>query len=227
MLKPSYPTPEAERLVQARVQRGYPDAKSASEAFGWTYDTYIQHERGERGLRKAVAAKYAKAYGVTAAWLLTGEGRIDGSIINIMGRIGAGSQIDVGVEQVPEGGEPIETVMALPAGAIGFEVVGESMWPRYDPGDVIVVLKDGVPLPEIPDGDEAAVRTEDGLRYLKRLVRTETPGLFNLESHNAAPIRGARVDWAADVLLVIRKTKWHRITDVDRRRLARKAVARK
>ena len=38
-------------------------------------------------------------------------------------------------------------------------------------------------------GWEAAVRTADGKRYLKRIQRGATSGTFDLESHNAAPIR--------------------------------------
>lgn len=149
------------------------------------------------------------------------------SRLNLVGRIGAGAQIDVGVEQVPEGGEPIETVIPLPAGAIGFEVVGDSMWPRYDPGDVIVCVEDGVPLETIPDGDEAAVRTVEGLRYLKRLIRAEVEGLFNLESHNAPAIRAVEIVWASDVVAVIRASKWRRISDVQRSRLVQKAMAQR
>lgn len=70
-------TEEAQRLVDARVHRGFSEAAAAAKFFGWNYDTYIQHERGERGLRKAVAEKYAKAYRVSTAWLMTGEGTMD------------------------------------------------------------------------------------------------------------------------------------------------------
>ena len=219
---------EALRLAEARANRGFADAKAAADFFGWNYTSYSQHERGERGLRKAVAEKYAKAFKVSLAWLMTGEGQSrTSSRLTLVGRVGAGAQIDVDVEQTPEGGEQIETVLPLPAGAIGFEVTGDSMWPRYDPGDVIVCLEDGVPISDIPNGEEAAVRTSDGLRYLKRLLRSETQGLFNLESHNAPPIRGVQIDWASDVVAVIRATKWRRISDADRRRLAKKAVAQR
>ncbi len=42
--------------------------------FGWPYDSYIQHENGNRGISR-VAETYAKAYRVSPAWLLTGEGK--------------------------------------------------------------------------------------------------------------------------------------------------------
>ena len=64
----------AQRLQIAREKRGFDSAKAAAEFFGWNYDTYIQHERGERGLTRA-AQRYAVAFKVSPGWLLTGEGR--------------------------------------------------------------------------------------------------------------------------------------------------------
>lgn len=63
----------AQRLEQARVARGFKSARAASEYFGWVYDSYAQHENGTRGITRA-ASKYAKAFRVSEAWLLTGEG---------------------------------------------------------------------------------------------------------------------------------------------------------
>lgn len=63
----------AKRLQIAREKRGFDTARSAAEFFGWKYDTYIQHERGERGISRA-AKQYAAALRVSEGWLLTGEG---------------------------------------------------------------------------------------------------------------------------------------------------------
>lgn len=65
---------EAKRLEQARIARGFKDAKAAASYFGWKYDTYAQHENGTRGITRA-AAQYAKHFRVSKGWLLTGEGR--------------------------------------------------------------------------------------------------------------------------------------------------------
>jgi hypothetical protein len=72
---PEVRPPEAVRLAQARVAANFAHATDACNFFGWVYDTYVQHESGTRGLRKAVAKKYANAYKVSEGWLLTGEGR--------------------------------------------------------------------------------------------------------------------------------------------------------
>lgn len=65
---------QALRLRQAREARGFADAKAAAKFFGFVYDTYAQHENGNRGIRRSVAERYGKAYGISPAWLLTGEG---------------------------------------------------------------------------------------------------------------------------------------------------------
>ncbi|HEU5019656.1 MAG TPA: S24 family peptidase [Pseudolabrys sp.] len=71
----------AKRLEQARVARGFATAKDAAKYFGWSYATYAQHERGERGLSRA-AGRYAAAYRISEGWLLTGEGQgPDGTVI--------------------------------------------------------------------------------------------------------------------------------------------------
>lgn len=64
----------AKRLEEARVARGFKTAKSACEYFGWNYNSYAQHEQGNRGISR-VSSTYARAYRVSEAWLLTGEGK--------------------------------------------------------------------------------------------------------------------------------------------------------
>ncbi|WP_342586165.1 hypothetical protein [Mesorhizobium hungaricum] len=64
---------QAKRLEKARVNRGFRTAKEAARFFGWTYETYIQHEQGIRGISRA-AGRYAEAFRVGEGWLLTGEG---------------------------------------------------------------------------------------------------------------------------------------------------------
>lgn len=48
-------------------------ATEAAERFGWNQHTYILHENGGRGIARA-AKRYAAAYKVSEAWLLTGTG---------------------------------------------------------------------------------------------------------------------------------------------------------
>jgi phage repressor protein C with HTH and peptisase S24 domain len=202
---------QAERLLEAREARGFSDAKAAATFFGWNYTTYSQHERDERGLKDDAVERYSKAYRVTPAWLKFGHGSRDvGNEVIVMGRIGAGAEITPDSEQVgPDGLYEIESSVPLADGMIGFEVVGDSMWPRYSDGDVLVVPRDGTPIDTIADGDEAAVKTSEGKRLVKRLRREG--GKWTLESHNADPIRGQTLEWVSEVAQVIRRRQWRRL----------------
>jgi|HigsolmetaAR201D_1030396.scaffolds.fasta_scaffold56728_2 hypothetical protein len=64
---------QAARLRHARQMRNFRTAKEAAERFGFNYNTYVQHERGHAGITRA-AKDYARAFRVSEAWLLTGEG---------------------------------------------------------------------------------------------------------------------------------------------------------
>jgi phage repressor protein C with HTH and peptisase S24 domain len=130
--------------------------------------------------------------------------------VAVVGRIGAGAEISPDEEQVPEEGLfEIETPFPLPADAIAFEVAGVSMWPRYDEGDVVICWKEASDLHDVY-GREAAVKTTQGHRYLKRVLRGRN-GTVDLESHNAAPIRGARLEWASLIRHVVRSGQWRAV----------------
>lgn len=64
-------TPNA-RLKEARIKAGFETAKAAADKFRWHRSTYAAHENGQNGLREDAAERYAKAFGVTKAWLLLG-----------------------------------------------------------------------------------------------------------------------------------------------------------
>lgn len=62
-----------ERLRSARLNAGYTQAVDAARRFGWSEVTYRAHENGIRGLTTKNVKPYAKAFKVSAGWLLTGE----------------------------------------------------------------------------------------------------------------------------------------------------------
>ncbi len=63
-----------ERLRAAREAANYPSATKAAEALGVSLSTYRAHENGQNEFSAEVANRYAKKFGTTAAYLLTGEG---------------------------------------------------------------------------------------------------------------------------------------------------------
>lgn len=61
------------RLRQARKNAGFKTATAAIERFAFRSSAYRAHENGQNNFHVEDAEVYAKAYGVTAAWLLLGE----------------------------------------------------------------------------------------------------------------------------------------------------------
>src|ERR1700757_4990746 len=88
--------------------------------------------------------------------------------VPIMGRVGAGASIGPELEQVPpEGLGEVELPFPIAEETIAFEVVGDSMLPKYENGDVIVVYREQRhPLANFY-GEEAGVRLKTGPRHLK------------------------------------------------------------
>jgi hypothetical protein len=171
-----------------------------------------------RGITTETLAALAPVLKTSAAWLLEGVGDAGaGTQVKVVGRIGAGAEILPEFEQIPDDGlYEISVPFAIPADTVAFEVEGESMWPRYDSGDVIICAEQSEDA-ETVIGREAAVRTHDGRRYLKRVRRGAAAGTYDLESHNAAPIRGVEIVWAAAIQAVVRAGQWRRIAPKKRR----------
>ena len=195
--------------------------EQVAEATGLSVSFVSRLEKGERNLSVKHIDFFALALDVQREEILASEVRNELNTVAVMGKIGAGAEISPDDEQVPpEGLYEIETPFPIPDDAIAFEVTGESMWPRYDPGDVIICWRQGEN-PEAVLGWEAAVKTSSGQRYLKRVLKGAETGTFDLESHNAAPIRGVQLVWIAAIQSVIRSGQWRKLPPSARAKLTR------
>ena len=157
-----------------------------------------------RGLTTETLTALAPVLRTTASWLLEGVGEgAPRSAVRVVGRIGAGAEISPEDEQVPpEGLRELDIDIPLPVGMIAFEVEGNSMWPRYNAGDV-VLCRDAEHDPAVISGREAAVRPAAGTRDRNTLRRGTAPSTFDLESHNAPPIRDVVIAWASPIELIV------------------------
>jgi len=63
-----------ERLKIARREAGFGSARSAAIAMDISVYTYSGHENGNRSISQAFANRYARRFGVRAAWLMFGDG---------------------------------------------------------------------------------------------------------------------------------------------------------
>jgi|CXWL01.1.fsa_nt_gi repressor LexA len=121
--------------------------------------------------------------------------------------IGAGGAILFSVDPDEElNNTDIPTVPRPPlvAGRVmALEVIGESMLPKYEAGDVIYIRRDheGV-LPQYL-GQYCAVRTGDGGTFLKILAQGTELGRYTLRSLNASDMENLEVLWASPVLFIM------------------------
>ncbi|MDE1937226.1 S24 family peptidase [Bradyrhizobium sp.] len=132
--------------------------------------------------------------------------------VPIMGRVGAGATISPEYEQVPpEGLGEVELPFPIADETIAFEVVGDSMLPKYENGDIIVVYRDQRhPLSSFY-GEEAAVRLKTGERYLKTIERGKTAHVVNLTSFNAKPITSVKLEWIGEICVTLPRGQIERL----------------
>ncbi len=156
------------RLQKARKAAGFKHALHATQRFGWSYPTYMNHEKGLRGIGKA-AARYAQAFRVSEAWLLTGEGESpEEPKIPVFG-YAAGSFDGYNVMDH----NPLAYISRPPAledvdDAYAVYVRGDSMAPRFFAGDPLFVHPRQAPEP----GDAVVVQTYNGRELPAVFVKT-------------------------------------------------------
>jgi len=124
------------------------------------------------------------------------------NVVPLMGYIGAGAEILPEFEQVPPDGiDQIEVPFPLPDDMIAFEVKGDSMLPIFKDRAIIICYREQKRPVESFYGEEAAVRTSDGKRYIKTIARGA--GGINLMSFNAAMIEDVELEWIGEIFAVL------------------------
>jgi SOS-response transcriptional repressor LexA len=140
-----------QRLRQLRKNAGYDTPSDAAKAFGWVRSTYISHENGTRGLRKAVAGRYEKAFRTKPGSLLYGEertpeprgrrGEPDTALrVPLIALISAGTLSDVNLDEAEE----TILVAGMPPNGnyLAMRVSGDSMDRVSPDGSIIIVDRD-------------------------------------------------------------------------------------
>lgn len=188
-----------ERLRHAREQAGFESASAAADRFRWTESTYRAHENGNRGIPKRKAEIYARAFRVSVEWLILGRGEDRKKPVALVGYVGAAMQIF----PFDDGGslEDIDPPPGVGPDAVAVCVKGDSMFPRYSEGDVLI-YDEHLPLARV-DGRECVVKVRSGPTLVK-LVRLQPDQRITLESWNAPPMRDLELEWAAPVKWVQR-----------------------
>src|SRR6202020_2310141 len=132
--------------------------------------------------------------------------------VPIMGRVGAGASIEPEYEQVPpEGLGDVELPFPIDEEIIAFEVAGDSMLPKYENGDIIVVYREQRHPTSSFYGEEAAVRLKTGARYLKTIERGKSPSVVHLTTFNPNPISGVKLDWIGEICVTLPRGQIERL----------------
>jgi hypothetical protein len=210
-----------DRLRIAREYRGFKSGRLAAQALGVAISTYGAHERaeqeGSRDYGPDEAKRYAKRFGVTPEWLLTGFGPgPDGIVMEmedpetlgfpkvpIVGYVGAGSSVhlyeidqDELDEVVPPEGSTYHT--------IAVEIRGESLGAFFNRW---LLFYDKVENPMTPElvGELCVVGLEDGRILIKQVERGRAKNLYNLASVTDQPILDVGIKWASEVNSISRR----------------------
>lgn len=197
----------AQRLRQARQDRGYDTAAAAADAFGWSRNTYASNENGNAPFSYRRAKEYAAAFGVSPEWLYDAAGPMQGGgadgLVPVIGHVGANPD---GTVLFALGQDPAELTPIPPGGtaqARALRVVGHSMRGLADDG-ALIYFEDqrAAPTPDML-GQVVVVETDTDEVLVKRLLRGSRPGLYDLESVAGPMRRDARLRWAAHITAII------------------------
>jgi transcriptional regulator with XRE-family HTH domain len=190
------------RLRERMEAAGF-SMKSLSVAAGLN-ETYVRDVLAGRS-RPTVTnlIKLAEALHTSIADLI-GEGDPTTKVVPVMGYVGAGAEVEPEFEQVPpEGLDHVTLPFAVPGDLIAFKVRGTSMLPVYREDAVVLVYREQRRAIESFYGEEAAVRTADGRRFIKTITRGGRVGTVTLTSWNANPIEDQRLEWVGEIFAIL------------------------
>ena len=124
-----------------------------------------------------------------------------------MGRVGAGAVIEPEHEQVPpEGLGEVELPFPISEETIAFEVAGNSMLPKYENGDIIVVFKE-----QRASGGEFLRRRGRGPAEDRRCPENHRareirrPGRST--SFNAKAINAMQLEWIGEICVILPRAR--------------------
>ena len=192
------------RLRKARLGAGFKSARQAAMTHHWVVSTYASHENGQTPVPAEAARDYAKKFGVSAGWILTGEGDRHTpqlhprkrQAVPVTGYVGAGAAVFPFEDSVPID----EVEMPHDDNNLNCVIVrGLSMYPRYFDGEKLFYPVDRQS-PSRLINEECVLRLTTGEMLVKIIRRGSKKTLFNLESWNAPLMEDQPIDWACPIV---------------------------
>lgn len=184
------------RLKEIRKARGI-GQEALADAIGVSTASLSRIERGIQNFNRDQLAKLAETLGVDPSDLFARARNVP-----VVAYVGAGSEV-YSIDDHEKGGS-LEEVPAPPGAgpsAVGVIVRGDSMYPAYREGDVLIYDEHRPPADLLQR--ECVVELEDGRQMVKTISRGAGDS-YTLVSHNAPPIEDVYIRWAAKVKFVIK-----------------------
>ncbi len=156
-------------------------------------------ETGKRRWNRDWVEKCASALGIDEAQLFHDPNSSTAiQPIRLIGKVAAGSE---GLFEDDYGMGAGDIIDQFPEEAIALVVEGDSMVPRFNPGEVLIFGAQHMD-PSGLVGQEIMARLDDGRKLIKVLRRGAAYGTWDLYSINSnhAPIENARLLWALPFL---------------------------
>lgn len=190
-----------------RKHRGMTQEELAA-AVDMTASSVSQIETGKQGYTDTTLFALAGALHTTPGALLSAppatgmSNSLAGTDVPLMGYLGAGAEIEPEFEQVPpEGLDQVHLPFGMNEDLIAFQVRGDSMLPFYKDGAIVVVHREQKKPLEAFYGEEAAVRTSTGRRFIKTIIRGQNG--VNLMSWNAPAIENVHLEWIGEIFAIL------------------------
>ncbi|ENG4187361.1 helix-turn-helix transcriptional regulator [Providencia rettgeri] len=212
------------RIREIRKSKGMTILELAT-AIGSDVGNISRLETNKQGYSENTLVKIASALGVTVADLFTEDpvkpdeieyiGEMPSGTVKVIGEAVLG--IDGAVDMMEEHNGWLK-IYSDDKDAYGLKVKGDSMWPRIQSGEYVVVE----PNTSVRSGDEVFVRTVDGHNMIKVFNKTRD-GDYQFTSinnaHKPITLEPSQVDKMHYVAAIVKPTKyidkWERETKIN------------
>ena len=181
---------KAAKMTQAEV----------AKVIGITQNGYSYWEIGKAKIDHESLTKLANLFGVTTDYLIgISEEADDKSVrIPVLGSVPGGIPVEA-IEDIVDWEEIPQAMCAGGKEYFALEVKGDSMWPDYLPGDVVIVRKD----PCCESGDVCVVYVNGYDATLKQVKFGENGSITLVPKNQSYPPRTYSPEEAADLPVAI------------------------
>lgn len=171
-----------------------------AKVIGITQNGYSYWENGKAKIDHESLTKLANLFGVTTDYLIgISEEADDKSVrIPVLGSVPGGIPVEA-IEDIVDWEEIPQAMCAGGKEYFALEVKGDSMWPDYLPGDVVIVRKD----PCCESGDVCVVYVNGYDATLKQVKLGEDGSITLVPKNQSYPPRTYSPEEAADLPVAI------------------------